>query len=661
MNNINAQIGEFHTGNTPLNTHSNIPHDIVSDFHNHNMPHFNNAFVHGNYDSNMNQFLPNMNVNHASNTSSYPNYSTITNNYSIPHQHYQHFNYNMHSNSKENESLSGLMSINKKLRTIKKSKYRKLSYNVQSSINNSNQKDSQNETPLTTEKKKRLNMLKEIRQNKTVKCKCRKSKCMKNYCECFAKGEKCLDCNCEDCENQPFVDQSVPSTLRKVVSVGQDESSIMTNPIPNMRKSELCGGKDSFHSQLNNNTSNLNTNINLNTVMNEGNGLTAINKKMQNINLNSISSVPFNKLERTTYRYSETNTKRNLIAELNEVDLVSNYNTSIKKPSKRKISASSGLHPETATQHSIENNVNKRLENNNIGIKYENNQLQSNNNLPKLSINDHSRMHSDNKRSDLLYGCNCSKSNCRKKYCECYKAKRPCTDFCRCIECFNGFNAIRKPDKKLLNEVSILEKYIIEQISIQISKSVLIETRTKYLPPSPFCEIKINNDGSRSIIVDKTILRLYDVNDIDLVLREAKNDNYKSKLTQNTDIKQESEDSNEYDSNEIRSTEKKELSNINKSCTNEYKQGKSAKVKSLESKALLSKLSLLLLFQLNNLLETPTLTSRKRKTQSNQTCSEDQFHNQPLSSNSIFKKKKSVNTSNKNQVAKRLSLNLNEK
>ncbi|KAI6211924.1 CRC domain-containing protein [Aphelenchoides besseyi] len=32
-------------------------------------------------------------------------------------------------------------------------------------------------------------------------CNCTKSQCLKLYCECFANGEFCLDCNCKDCHN----------------------------------------------------------------------------------------------------------------------------------------------------------------------------------------------------------------------------------------------------------------------------------------------------------------------------------------------------------------------------------------------------------------------------------------------------------------------------
>ncbi len=37
-----------------------------------------------------------------------------------------------------------------------------------------------------------------------VKCNCKKSKCLKLYCDCFAAGLGCApDCNCFSCENCP--------------------------------------------------------------------------------------------------------------------------------------------------------------------------------------------------------------------------------------------------------------------------------------------------------------------------------------------------------------------------------------------------------------------------------------------------------------------------
>lgn len=39
------------------------------------------------------------------------------------------------------------------------------------------------------------------RTSRRKQCKCKNSKCLKKYCECFASGRYCNDCNCRNCYN----------------------------------------------------------------------------------------------------------------------------------------------------------------------------------------------------------------------------------------------------------------------------------------------------------------------------------------------------------------------------------------------------------------------------------------------------------------------------
>lgn len=51
-------------------------------------------------------------------------------------------------------------------------------------------------------KRRKIKTTKKFKKKPLAQCKCKKSKCLKLYCECFAKGLVCgVDCNCKDCHN----------------------------------------------------------------------------------------------------------------------------------------------------------------------------------------------------------------------------------------------------------------------------------------------------------------------------------------------------------------------------------------------------------------------------------------------------------------------------
>ncbi|KAG6735240.1 hypothetical protein POTOM_062219 [Populus tomentosa] len=51
------------------------------------------------------------------------------------------------------------------------------------------------------------------------RCNCKKSKCLKLYCECFAAGVYCIEpCACQDCFNKPIHEDTVLATRKQIES-----------------------------------------------------------------------------------------------------------------------------------------------------------------------------------------------------------------------------------------------------------------------------------------------------------------------------------------------------------------------------------------------------------------------------------------------------------
>ncbi|ESQ56097.1 hypothetical protein EUTSA_v10024624mg [Eutrema salsugineum] len=74
------------------------------------------------------------------------------------------------------------------------------------------------ELHLSSPKKKRLKL--EAGEGESCKrCNCKKSKCLKLYCECFAAGVYCIEpCSCIDCFNKPIHEDTVLATRKQIES-----------------------------------------------------------------------------------------------------------------------------------------------------------------------------------------------------------------------------------------------------------------------------------------------------------------------------------------------------------------------------------------------------------------------------------------------------------
>ncbi|GMI64229.1 TESMIN/TSO1-LIKE CXC 2, TESMIN/TSO1-like CXC 2 [Hibiscus trionum] len=68
--------------------------------------------------------------------------------------------------------------------------------------------------------KKKIRRLEQAGESEACKrCNCKKSKCLKLYCECFAAGVYCIEpCSCQDCFNKPIHEDTVLATRKQIES-----------------------------------------------------------------------------------------------------------------------------------------------------------------------------------------------------------------------------------------------------------------------------------------------------------------------------------------------------------------------------------------------------------------------------------------------------------
>lgn len=120
------------------------------------------------------------------------------------------------------------------------------------------------------------------------------------------------------------------------------------------------------------------------------------------------------------------------------------------------------------------------------------------------------KLHSANEESsEAKFGCNCTKSNCLKKYCECFKANVKCTDLCRCRECANSDLSALKGvyDDFVMDKISIL----IEHSQIFVRKMRVADIDNYYsdtIPDKSCTEVSVKVKGESVVLeIPKSIIK----------------------------------------------------------------------------------------------------------------------------------------------------------
>ena len=109
-------------------------------------------------------------------------------------------------------------------------------------------------------------------------------------------------------------------------------------------------------------------------------------------------------------------------------------------------------------------------------------------NKEKMEKINHQKTEISNHKNQRVI-CNCTKSNCMKKYCECYKQGFNCNSLCRCIECKNK-NYIATNDTNNFYNYALNGSNI---INLNNNLSQVHDFSTSYIPET-FCKsIDYNN------------------------------------------------------------------------------------------------------------------------------------------------------------------------
>ena len=225
-----------------------------------------------------------------------------------------------------------------------------------------------------------------------ITCNCKKSNCLKNYCECFQFGLKCTySCGCVDCKNRNLLEKKlffVENNCENKKNTNQNINSnnIQKNSISSHNNNNLIKlqEEESNINNVNNNQSNINNN-NIdkldNNKKNINNPQFIVNKNVNNNILNNNNISPSKMKSRTRYmsfdddisqlsQWNNLNLKKIEIS--NKKLIIDNYN--VNQPDEMDISSNTFQSNNYSNYYNNfnNNNVNSNNNNNNIIITRKN-------------------------------------------------------------------------------------------------------------------------------------------------------------------------------------------------------------------------------------------------------------------------------------------------
>ncbi len=115
------------------------------------------------------------------------------------------------------------------------------SNNINNNINNNNNNINNNKKIKVNKINKGLLFLNDQSKKKEEKCKCKNSKCLKLYCECFSNGRTCNNCFCVCCKNTIENEEIRKATYNEIIS----KNPKAIQKIKSVKRSWTCHCKNS--------------------------------------------------------------------------------------------------------------------------------------------------------------------------------------------------------------------------------------------------------------------------------------------------------------------------------------------------------------------------------------------------------------------------------